>query len=87
MENQPCEVYIEVDDDYGEGSLPDGLHVEGRRRCPRNLTPAQFRRVVPDGVNPCPLYDRKNCLRAFSEELHCPKSRERRDKRNRGLFE
>ena len=82
MANGTCESYIESNQDYSSSSLPEGYHVVGERRCPRNLSSKQSKKAVPDGVNPCPLFHNRKCSGAFAEELHCPTRRGRRNRNN-----
>ena len=66
--------------------LPSGYHVTGKKICPRNLSPEMYKETDPSGSIPCQHYDQEQCIRAFSEELHCPTRGERRRRALRGLI-
>jgi|GEM_PF-2057464 len=80
---RPCEFYIEPKDDYRATALPRGFHIEGDRRCPRNLPPEQAELAQPNGTEPCLLFDLTACEAAFSEEYHCPVRRGKREQSQR----
>lgn len=61
-------IWLQQQDQNGDVIGDDG------RYCPRGLENQGAR---PDGITPCPLLDRLECGRAYSEYASCPTDRRR----------
>ena len=61
-------IWLQQQDQNDDGSGDEG------RYCPRGL---ESQGAQPNGITPCPLFDRLECGRAYSEYASCPTERRR----------